>query len=78
MLITAIDWTETFLLKNLFGFEPDWIARIIELQVAMWLVAVYFTAVRFLGYLDQRIRNEGWEVELFLRAERDRLTRPAA
>jgi hypothetical protein len=78
MLIVAIDWTETILLENIFGFQPEWIARAIELQIALWLVAIFFTVSRFLSYLDQRIRNEGWEVELFLRAQRERLTRHVA
>jgi hypothetical protein len=43
--------------------------------LSMWLVACYFTVVRFLSYLDLRIRTEGWEVELRLRAEAARLTR---
>ena len=43
--------------------------------VAMWLVVGYFSVVRFLGYLDLRIRREGWEVELMMRAEQARLTR---
>lgn len=43
--------------------------------LALWLVVGYFTVVRFLGYLDLRIRREGWEVELVVRAERARLTR---
>ena len=42
---------------------------------ALWMVAAYFTVVRFLGYLDLRIRREGWEVELLMRAELDRWTR---
>ena len=42
---------------------------------ALWIVAAYFTVVRFLGYLDLRIRREGWEVELLMRAELDRWTR---
>ena len=42
---------------------------------ALWIVAAYFTVVRFLGYLDLRIRREGWEVELLMRAERDRWLR---
>ena len=42
---------------------------------ALWIVVAYFTVVRFLGYLDLRIRREGWEVELLMRAERDRWTR---
>ena len=43
------------------------------LPLAMWLTALYFTVVRFLSYLDVRIRQEGWEVELRLRAEAIRL-----
>jgi hypothetical protein len=43
--------------------------------LALWIVAGYFTVVRFLGYLDLRIRNEGWEVELMMRAEGARLSR---
>ena len=37
--------------------------------LAMWVVAGYLSVVRFLFYLDLRIRHEGWEVELRLRAE---------
>jgi len=44
------------------------------LPLAMWITACYFTVVRFLTYLDARIRQEGWEVELRLRAEATRLT----
>ena len=43
--------------------------------VAIWLVVAYFAVVRFLAYLDLRIRSEGWEVELLMRAELDRSTR---
>lgn len=45
------------------------------LPVAIWLTIGYFTVVRFLSYLDLRIRTEGWEVELLLRAEAARLVR---
>ena len=41
--------------------------------LTLWIVAAYFTVVRFLSYLDLRIRREGWEVELAMRAERARL-----
>jgi hypothetical protein len=44
-------------------------------QLALWIVVAYFTVVRFLSYLDLRIRREGWEVELIMRAERARLVR---
>jgi hypothetical protein len=46
--------------------------------VALWLVFGFFAVVRFLGYLDLRIRREGWEVELMMRAEQARLTRQLA
>lgn len=44
------------------------------LPLSMWLVCGYLTVFRFLSYLDLRIRQEGWEVELRLRAEASRLT----
>ncbi len=43
------------------------------LPLAMWITACYFAVFRFLTYLDARIRQEGWEVELRLRAEATRL-----
>lgn len=44
-------------------------------QISFWIVMMYFTVVRYLSYLDLRIRSEGWEVELQLRAEGVRLAR---
>ena len=44
-------------------------------QLALWLVVGFFAVVRFLAYLDLRIRREGWEVELLLRSEHTRLTK---
>lgn len=41
--------------------------------VALWSVAAYASIVRYLEYLDLRIRHEGWEVELLLRAEELRM-----
>ena len=78
LLIGAIYLTEDMLARNLVGFEPGPIAWLVALQIAFWLVAVYFTVARFLNYLDTRIRNEGWEVELLLRAQRARFTRQIA
>lgn len=45
-------------------FELDW-----QVQVAFWLVIVFLTVFRFVSYLDCRIRREGWDVELKLRAQ---------
>ena len=49
--------------------------RPIGVPAAMWTVAAFFAVVRYLSYLDLRIRREGWEVELQVRAEAERLTR---
>jgi hypothetical protein len=43
------------------------------LPISMWIVAWFFTVFRFMSYLDVRIRQEGWEVELRLRAEAIRM-----
>ncbi|MEX0679675.1 MAG: hypothetical protein WD063_21580 [Pirellulales bacterium] len=78
VLILALWTTQSMALNWLLGFDEGWPAQIISLQCVLWLVAVYFTVARFLNYLGQRIRNEGWEVELYLRAQRERLTRHVA
>jgi hypothetical protein len=78
LLIAALWVTQAMLMEMLLGMEEGWTAQILSFQCVLWMVAVYFTVARFLSYLDQRIRSEGWEVELFLRAQRDRLTRQAA
>ncbi len=36
--------------------------------IGVWIVVAFFGVVRFLTYIDQRIRLEGWEVELRLKA----------
>ena len=45
----------------------------IVLPLSMWLTSCFLAVVRFLSYLDLRIRHEGWEVELRMRAEAARL-----
>jgi hypothetical protein len=47
-------------------FAYYWIA-------ALWLAAGFASVVRFLSYIDMRIRQEGWAVELKMRAEGQRL-----
>lgn len=41
--------------------------------VSLWVLVSYVTVFRFLSYLDLRIRLEGWEVELKIRAEANQL-----
>jgi hypothetical protein len=48
-------------------FEPsfwDEQARGWRVQAATWLAVAFFGVARFLTYVDQRIRLEGWEVSL--------------
>jgi hypothetical protein len=37
-------------------------------QVGTWIAVGFFGVVRFLTYIDQRIRLEGWEIELRMKA----------
>lgn len=47
------------------------------LPLTMWVVGLFMAVFRFLSYLDSRIRLEGWEIELRMKAEAARLTQPA-
>jgi hypothetical protein len=53
--------------------DVDRLTYALCVQLAVWSVLGYFTVVRYLSYLDLRIRREGWEVELKMRAEAARL-----
>lgn len=50
-------------------FNIDWFELQVLWPACLWLVVAYFSVARFLSYLDLRIRHEGWEVELLMRAE---------
>jgi hypothetical protein len=62
--------TAAGLLWNDWSFEGPFYWLFYPL--ALWTVAAWLTVLRFLGYLDLRIRREGWEVELLMRAEATR------
>jgi hypothetical protein len=51
----------------------DWFKLQVVYPACLWLVVAFLSIVRFLSYLDLRIRHEGWEVELLMRAEALRL-----
>jgi len=68
----AILYLQTFIT---FHLAAEYVVYTVHLQVAIWIVISYFMVVRYLSYLDLRIRTEGWEVELTMRAEAARLTR---
>lgn len=69
-------WGVRCLLVEDWTFDPA--TATIYLQATLWVVVAFFAVVRFLSYLDLRIRNEGWELELRMRAEGARLTRQFA
>jgi hypothetical protein len=41
--------------------------------ISLWLVGLLLTVFRYLSYIDSRIRLEGWEIDLRLRAEAQRM-----
>ena len=59
-------------LLNLADVE-SYTAEYYAVLTAAWVAAGYLVVVRFLSYLDQRIRNEGWELELLMWAEKARI-----
>lgn len=66
-----------FVCRIILNITDPWHPLVLRLiyPLCLWLVAAYFTVLRFLSYLDIRIRHEGWEVELRLRAEAARLAK---
>jgi hypothetical protein len=40
----------------------------LRFQLGVWIAVAFFAVARFLIYIDQRIRAEGWELRLRLRA----------
>ena len=77
-LMTLGVWLSTWQIRMFVAHEQqtlDPTLFTIHLPIALWTVVAFFNVVRFLSYLDLRIRREGWEVELVLRAEAERLVR---
>lgn len=61
------------LMKALFSSELTWEPTWNDLvgprfHFAIWVAIEFFGIARFFNYIDQRIRLEGWEVELRLRS----------
>ena len=68
-----------YTLYSWLGFKVGlgYVERAVFWPLSWWLVAGFFSVVRFLSYIDLRIRQEGWEVELSLKAEAVRLQQGA-
>lgn len=73
-LIWMVGATTYFMQAILFGsYELNWVLVYIWYPAVLWIVVSLVSVVRFLDYLDLRIRHEGWEVELLMKAEALRL-----
>jgi hypothetical protein len=75
-ILMCLSVTFTFwFVQGMLLFDWRWGTMMLNgfIPAAMWMVAAYFSVVRFLSYLDLRIRREGWEVELTIRAAAARL-----
>lgn len=74
VLIWMVGTTSFVLHGVLFGStELNWVLVHIWFPAVLWIVVSLVSLVRFLDYLDLRIRHEGWEVELLMKAEALRL-----
>ena len=51
----------------------DWTLASYYWVVSLWLAAGFMAVFRFLSYIDIRIRQDGWEIELRMRAEGQKL-----
>ncbi|REJ68019.1 MAG: hypothetical protein DWQ31_09625 [Planctomycetota bacterium] len=71
--LCAVAWGAKSWLTGNAELSPNVFA--ILLQASLWAVVGFFAVVRFLCYLDLRIRREGWEVDLRMRAEAARLSK---
>ena len=64
-----------FLLGVLVGtWKWGWWMDLIIYPTSLWMTALWTTVLRFLVYVNTRIRAEGWDLELKLRAEAQRLS----
>jgi len=53
----------------MLGRQEYWYIQAFCVPLAMWMTATFLCVSRFLTYIDTRIYQEGWDVELKLRAE---------
>jgi hypothetical protein len=70
-------WLSIVMVRWMLLGQMEWDLSLftVYLPLTVWLAIGFFCVVRFLSYVDLRIRREGWEVELVVRAEGARLTR---
>jgi hypothetical protein len=74
IFILAMCAGSLFMIGVLIGvWQWGWWMDLIFFPLVLWMMAFWETVIRFLLYLNTRIRLEGWEVYLRLNAELQRL-----
>ena len=70
VLTLAIFYSLVFVAETILMVR-QWslLVTLVFIPFTLWTVAAFNTVLRFVSYMDSRIRLEGWEVELLLRAE---------
>jgi hypothetical protein len=70
-------WLSLVIMRIFLLNRPEWdtVLFTVYWPLSIWASTCFFAVVRFLCYLDLRVRREGWEVELSMRAEAARLAR---
>lgn len=70
VLTLAIFYSLVFVAETILMVR-QWslLVTLVFIPFTLWTVAAFDTVLRFVSYMDSRIRLEGWEVELLLRAE---------
>ena len=71
MAVVGVLWFAIASLTN--SWEWGSTMTFFVVPAALWALVAYLAVFRFLSYLDLRIRLEGWEVELKIRAEANQL-----
>ena len=73
LLYISLFYGYTYTTSTLLN-SSDWspLVSMVVFPLALWTAGGFSVLLRFLSYLDSRIRLEGWEVELILRAEAQR------
>jgi hypothetical protein len=73
LLSISLFYGYTFIVRTLLNSD-SWslLVSMVLFPLALWTAGSFSVLLRFLSYLDSRIRLEGWEVELVLRAEAQR------
>ena len=74
--VLGLLWFIVSTYTNYWGFSEALVH--VAIPGTFWILGLYATIFRFLSYLDLRIRREGWEVELKMRAEANRMNERVA